>query len=83
MQNDVLKRHMKLHEEHVGKYENESLKSCGTGLASSRTSLDKDYKCESDFGSFSGTTYKASSINKEAIIKKLEMNGIEYKSKTE
>ena len=31
----------------------------------------------------SATTYKASPINKEAMIKKLEMDGIEYKSKME
>ena len=79
MRSDVLKRHMKQHEDQDGKYENESF---GTSLSSSRASLDKDYESLSDFSSVS-TSYNASPINKEVMIKTMEMNDMEYKTKME
>ena len=79
MRSDVLKRHMKQHVEQAGKYVNET---SGIGLGSSSTSLDKDYESLSEFSSVS-TSYNASPINKEVLIKNLEMDDVDYKSKME
>ena len=79
MRSDVLKRHMKQHVEQAGKYVNET---SGIGVGSSSTSLDKDYESLSEFSSVS-TSYNASPINREVMIKTMEMNDMEYKTKME
>ena len=70
---------MKQQEKQYGMYERES---CARSIASSTTSLDKDYESVSEFSSVS-TSYKSTQINREVMIKKLEMDDIDYKNKME
>ena len=73
MRTDNIKRHMLQHEKE--KFEKESF--CSSSIATSRTSLQEE--TESNFSSIS--TYTSTPINKEFVIKSMEMNADEYNTK--
>ena len=73
MRQDNLNRHMKQHEE--GKFEQ--------SIVSSNNSLNKDYETGSEFSSISSYGAWKSSLNRENIIKTLEIDAAEYKRKLE
>ena len=73
MRQDNLKRHMRQHEEE--KFEQ--------SIFSSNTSLNKDYETGSEFSSISSYGAWKSSLNRENIIKTLEIDAAEYKRKLE
>ena len=74
MRSDNVHRHLKQHEEQDGKNE-----TSGISLASSMTSMTTDCESVSNFSSVS-TSYNASSINEEVLIKKMKMDDEDYKS---
>ena len=63
MRSDNLKKHMKQHED--GKFEKDSF--CRSSLNTSTTSLDTDYKTDSDL-STTLSHYEVASIKEEEII---------------
>ena len=73
MRQDNLNRHMRQHEEE--KFEQ--------SIVSSNTSLNKDYETGSEFSSISSYGAWKSSLNRENIIKTLEIDAAEYKRKLE
>ena len=73
MRSDILQRHMLQHGKE--KFEKESFYS--SSIATSRTSLQEE--TESDFSSVSTT--KSTPINKEFVIKSMELSADEYNSK--
>ena len=76
MRRDNLKTHMKQHED--GKFDKDSF--CGSSLNTSTTSLDTDYKTDSEFSTTLGH-YEIASIKEEEIIKILKKDAEEYKYK--
>ena len=75
MRSDNLKTHMKQHED--GKFEKDSF--CGSSLNTSTTSLDTDYKTDSELNTLDH--YEVASIKEEEIIKILKKDAEEYKYK--
>ena len=73
MRQDNLNRHMRQHEE-------EKLEQ---STVSSNNSLNKDYETGSEFSSISSYGAWKSSLNRENIIKTLEIDAAEYKRKLE
>ena len=73
MRQDNLSRHMRQHEE--GTFEQ--------SIVSSNNSLNKDYETGSEFSSISSYGAWKSSLNRENIIKTLEIDAAEYKRKLE
>ena len=73
MRQDNLKRHMRQHDSE--KFEH--------SICSSNNSLNKDCETESEFSSISSYGAWNPSLNRENIIKTLEMDAAEYKNKLE
>ena len=73
MRSDKLKTHMKQHEKKIFKKESFS----GSNFSSSTTSLQEDFESVSAFSSVSTNT--STPINKEFVIKTMEMNADKYK----
>ena len=76
MRHDNLKRHMNQHED--GKFEKDLF--CGSSLNTSTTSLDTDYKTDSEFSTTLGH-YEIAPIKEEEMIKILKKDAEEYKYK--
>ena len=77
MRSDKLKIHMKQHEKKI--FEKESFS--GSTFSSSTTSLQEDCKSVSSFSSVSTNT--STPINKEFVIKTMEMNADKYRQDME
>ena len=73
MRQDNLKRHMRQHDSE--KFEH--------SICSSNSSLNKDYETGSEFSSISSYGAWNPSLNRENIIKTLEIDAAEYKRKLE